>query len=76
MCPKLSSLGHLVARLQIAPGQIEGALAELRIEPSLTLNGVGYWDEEAGDRVSKHLRHRAAERILGRPISEEQTDHA
>lgn len=68
---KLFSLGKLVERLQRSPGAIEGALAELGLEPQLELNGLAYYDQAAEDQIDKHLRRREAEKILGRPIAKD-----
>jgi hypothetical protein len=58
----------MVARLQHPPACIEGAITELGIEPTLTLNGLAYYDQECEPQVDELLRRRKAERILGRPI--------
>jgi hypothetical protein len=65
---KCYSLGRLVERLQRAPAHLEGVIAELEIEPVITLNGLSYYAAADETRIDETIRHHEAERILGRKI--------
>jgi len=65
------TLGKLSERLQRAPGQIEGVIERLGIQPLVTLNDLRYYGESAEAEIDTACRRADAERILGRPIPAE-----
>jgi hypothetical protein len=65
---KCFSLGRLVERLRRPPTLIEVAIVDLKIMPMIVLNGLEYFHESHEPAIDEYLRHRDAERILGRPI--------
>ena len=55
---KLYTVGKLVERLRRPPGQIESAIGELTIAPTLELNGLAYFDGDAEAKIADELEQR------------------
>jgi hypothetical protein len=60
---KAFSIGYMTQRLQKPPASIEGAISELKLAPTLELNGVPYFGPEAETAIADLLDQRAIERI-------------
>ena len=52
----LESLAHLCASLQAPYSRIAKAVESLGLKPTITINGIGHYDDEACEQIAAHFR--------------------
>jgi hypothetical protein len=51
----LSSIGYLAASLNMSVGRLLVVAVQIGVTPTVYINGVGHFDQDAEDRIRKHL---------------------